>query len=309
MKLNMIVASLVDERLNKRIEFNDGVNFLIYHNNAEKCLFQKSFELIFEDDYYCDDFYSDNAIYVDAKLTDGSIDYMLKYTPILLEDDEYYTYEQLFIEHKEVVSYREITKNIINGYLKKNGDDRILTLDGDFNFFNDDKIEYFLARELGQGCRTSLSEILSILDEVIKDMGVQYVNKDRSCSVSLINNGKIHIEGSDEDNDALTALVDFYRFMIVSHFANEYAIRNNESCDYPLYISGLFELAGEEVDFDSIIDILNKYKGQSIIMCPPIMEEQLIADTDRYTICNVVDYENKTYFTEVPEEEQRDLPF
>ena len=262
MKLKKIKATINECSID--CDLTEGINFVFYENETQKNCYIKAFQLLFDEAYYADDFYQKNRVKVTFEMSDNEIDYTLKYSTI---KDEF-LFQELEIEGKKAPFFHEMTENLINGYLKKNGIFRFFDVDDIITFTPD----YVLTRK-----KDKLSDLenLSTLFEYLKNISPVFINKQKDCKLMLLRNGNYYLEGEREDDDEQFVLAEYFKFAINAKVADVIEDLDSCSCAYPLFVSGLFETAGDSADTEQIIGMLRGYLGQTIFLCPESMREEL----------------------------------
>lgn len=259
MKIEKIKANINGTIIEKAL--SDGINFIFYQNAKEKTIYEKLFQLVVDKEYFEDDYYKDNDIYVCIELSDD-ISYKLIYDNQELD----IMAERLFIENKSApVYHHEISKGLIENYIKKNGYIRTF-------FYGGDMMPTDTPKGILDGImkKAELSDLMTqagLLD-YIRNIEPVFVNTKKDCRLLLLANGSFYIEGENEDDEEQCALKEYFKFVITAKLADR--TEELEFCanNYPLFVSGLFEAAGKSLDIEAVLKILEDYYGQTVFFCP-----------------------------------------
>lgn len=251
-------------------EFDDGVNFVFYADETQRSVYKKAFELLFYDTYYADEYYELHNVEVSADIVDCEVNFELRYETAFAGA----LWENLLIEGKQSsVWYHEISDGLINGYLKKNGDSRMFDAGENVRFIDSPKA---LLDSIGKKGKET-SEYLAGLLNYIKNIEPVFINKQKDCRLLLLANGEFYLEGEDEDNDEQFVLSEYFKFAVTAKTMDEADKLRFNACNYPLFVCGLFEGAGDSADIEGILGILKGYSGQTVFLCPESMREELDA--------------------------------
>lgn len=267
MKIIKLTATINGIKIDATL--SDGINFVFYKNESEKKFYKKAFELAFDAYYHEDDFYKNNDVEVEIEINDANIDYTLLYGSVeLCESRE--LMEGLLIEGKNVnVWCNEICKGLIKSYLKKNGYSRVFDCDDYINMHDPHYlIEMFEKKNKNLG-----ESMLAELYNCIKNIKPVFINKKRTARLMLLSNGELFIEGENKDDDEQYVLAEYFKFAITAQISDVIEKLDCNAYGYPLFICELFEGAGNSADIITILEVLKGYQGQTIFLCPHIMEK------------------------------------
>lgn len=249
-------------------EFDDGVNFVFYADEKQREVYKKAFELLFYDTYYADEYYELHNVEVGIDIVDCEVHFELRYATAFVGA----VWENLLIEGKQSsVWFQEISKGLIDKYLKKNGDCRMFDEGNDVGSFDSPKA---LLYDAGKKEKET-SEYYAGLLNYIKNIEPVFINKQKDCRLLLLANGEFYLEGEDEDDDEQFVLSEYYKFVITAKTLDEANKLRSNACHYPLFVCGLFERAGESADTEGILRVLKGYGGQTVFLCPESMREEL----------------------------------
>lgn len=259
MKIEKIKADINGTIIEKAL--SDGINFIFYQNAKEKTIYEKVFQLVVDKEYYEDDYYKDNAINVCIELSDD-ISYKLIYDNQELD----IMAERLLIENKSAPVYNhEISKGLIENYIKKNGYIRTFFYGGDMMPTDTPKgiLDGIMKKAKPSDAMTQAG-----LFYYIRNIEPVFINAKKDCRLLLLANGSFYIEGENEDDEEQCALKEYFKFVITAKLADR--TEELEFCanNYPLFVSGLFEAAGKSLDIEAVLKILEDYYGQTVFFCP-----------------------------------------
>ena len=259
MKIEKVKAEINGTIIEKTL--SDGINFIFYQNAKEKTIYEKVFQLAVDNEYYTDDYYENNAINVCIELSDD-ISYKLIYDNQELD----IMAERLLIENKSApVYHHEISKGLIENYIKKNGNIRTF-------FYGGDMMPTYTPEGILDGiikkAKLPHAMIQADIFDYMRKIEPVFINAKKDCRLLLLANGSFYIEGENEDDKEQCALAEYFKFVITAKLADR--AEELEFCanNYPLFVSGLVEAAGKSLDIEAALKILEDYYGQTVFFCP-----------------------------------------
>lgn len=260
MKIEKIKADINGTIIEKAL--SDGINFIFYQNAKEKTIYEKVFQLVVDNEYYTDDYYENNAINVCIELSDD-ISYKLIYDNQELD----IMAQRLLIENKSAPVYNhEISKGLIENYIKKNGNIRTF-------FYGEDMMPTYTPKGILDGIMKKANPSDAMMTQAgllyyIRNIEPVFINAKKDCRLLLLANGSFYIEGENKDDEEQRALTEYFKFVITAKLADR--AEELEFCanNYPLFVSGLFEAAGKSLDIEAVLKILEDYYGQTVFFCP-----------------------------------------